>query len=285
MKEKERIIMDSAIRLFASKGFDSTSIQEIANTAGISKGAFYLHFKSKEGLLLEIFKYNYEKIKIKIDNLKRLDLPARELFVEHLVCQFEAFLEQKDFIIMQTREHAIPFNESIGTTIKKMRAEAADNIRTTVSSVYGSRIDRYAWDLTLLIQGMIHSYFELLLFMGLKLDLHELARYILRRTDDLAEGLMGADEAPLFKPDVLQELSQFHFPAAQIGREDLIGAIRSAREDFKESEDILISLDVIESEIQQKTPRMPVITGMLSNLNEEKELASLIRKIKGYYSL
>jgi TetR/AcrR family transcriptional regulator, transcriptional repressor for nem operon len=46
---KERIIHES-LRQFSSKGFMSTSISDILEAAGASKGGLYNHFKSKEDL-------------------------------------------------------------------------------------------------------------------------------------------------------------------------------------------------------------------------------------------
>lgn len=40
MKEKERLIIESAMKLFATKGVNATSVQEIVTASGISKGAF-----------------------------------------------------------------------------------------------------------------------------------------------------------------------------------------------------------------------------------------------------
>lgn len=44
-------IVSVAARLFLERGFDKTSIQDIADTAGISKGAIYHHFKSKDEII------------------------------------------------------------------------------------------------------------------------------------------------------------------------------------------------------------------------------------------
>ncbi|HEV7274793.1 MAG TPA: TetR/AcrR family transcriptional regulator [Devosiaceae bacterium] len=44
-------ILDCARRLFASQGYDATSISQIIAAVGISKGAFYHHFAAKEDLL------------------------------------------------------------------------------------------------------------------------------------------------------------------------------------------------------------------------------------------
>jgi len=47
-----------ALRLWAERGFDQTSVAAIAEEAGIAKGTFYLYFESKEALLEEVFRRN-----------------------------------------------------------------------------------------------------------------------------------------------------------------------------------------------------------------------------------
>lgn len=44
-----------ATRLFAEKGFEATSVQEIVASAGVTKGAMYHYFASKDDLLYEIY--------------------------------------------------------------------------------------------------------------------------------------------------------------------------------------------------------------------------------------
>ena len=51
---KKKIILDAALRLFAEKGYASTSISCIAETANISKGLMYNYFNSKDELLKTI---------------------------------------------------------------------------------------------------------------------------------------------------------------------------------------------------------------------------------------
>lgn len=51
MKEK---IIDASITLFEQKGFSDTSIQDIVDALGVTKGTFYYYFKSKEELLMDI---------------------------------------------------------------------------------------------------------------------------------------------------------------------------------------------------------------------------------------
>jgi AcrR family transcriptional regulator len=49
-QQRRAQLLDVARKLFAERGFDSTSIEEIAHRAGVSKPIVYEHFGSKEGI-------------------------------------------------------------------------------------------------------------------------------------------------------------------------------------------------------------------------------------------
>jgi AcrR family transcriptional regulator len=59
-KDTRTRIIRQAISLFSQKGYHATSVEDIAKAAGITKGAFYWHFESKEGLL-ESFLEEWER--------------------------------------------------------------------------------------------------------------------------------------------------------------------------------------------------------------------------------
>lgn len=50
-EERRNEILDVAERLFATKGFDGTSTNDILEEIGIARGTLYYHFKSKEDIL------------------------------------------------------------------------------------------------------------------------------------------------------------------------------------------------------------------------------------------
>jgi AcrR family transcriptional regulator len=58
--------MDSASRVIAERGYGGASVDSIIEAAGLSKGTFYWHFKSKEELFLALIE-------------ERIDRPARSL--------------------------------------------------------------------------------------------------------------------------------------------------------------------------------------------------------------
>jgi AcrR family transcriptional regulator len=49
-------LAEVALRLWAEKGFDATSVASIAEAAGVSKGTFYLYFTSKQALLEDVLR-------------------------------------------------------------------------------------------------------------------------------------------------------------------------------------------------------------------------------------
>jgi AcrR family transcriptional regulator len=53
-EETRAKIMEAAIKLFSTRGYNKASVDDICEEAGISKGAFYHHFKTKQALFLAL---------------------------------------------------------------------------------------------------------------------------------------------------------------------------------------------------------------------------------------
>ena len=60
----KQAILDSAFRLFSRRGYESTSLSDIARFAGVTRGALYWHFKDKGQILVELCeKVNLDRMK------------------------------------------------------------------------------------------------------------------------------------------------------------------------------------------------------------------------------
>jgi AcrR family transcriptional regulator len=57
LEQRKLQILEAALTCFARKGYHQTTIDEIVEEAGLSKGGLYWHFSSKKELFLEIFEY------------------------------------------------------------------------------------------------------------------------------------------------------------------------------------------------------------------------------------
>ncbi|EHJ01867.1 transcriptional regulator, TetR family [Clostridium sp. DL-VIII] len=88
LKEKELLL--AAYNLFFKKGFEKTSIDDIAKNAGVAKGTFYLYFNDKHDILNKlILQKSNEIIKealAKTNALGSEDYRERTLFfIEHII--------------------------------------------------------------------------------------------------------------------------------------------------------------------------------------------------------
>ena len=67
MNKTKRKIFEASMKLFAEKGYDATSVEEITATVGVAKGTLYYHFSSKE----EIFNFLVDEgIKLLLNNIE-----------------------------------------------------------------------------------------------------------------------------------------------------------------------------------------------------------------------
>ncbi|WP_235791998.1 TetR/AcrR family transcriptional regulator [Virgibacillus salidurans] len=54
--ETKKALLETGLKLFYKKGFDNVTVEEIAKSCNVSKGAFYVHFKTKYDIFEEKFK-------------------------------------------------------------------------------------------------------------------------------------------------------------------------------------------------------------------------------------
>ncbi len=89
-KEK---ILDTAAQLFQEFGYNVTTIQDITDRLGVTKGSFYYYIKSKEALLCEIFDRAMTTVERKVEEVVKVKLPIAEklelLITTHILAQIE----------------------------------------------------------------------------------------------------------------------------------------------------------------------------------------------------
>ncbi|SMD20887.1 TetR/AcrR family transcriptional regulator [Kibdelosporangium aridum] len=71
-------LLAEATKLFAKQGFDRTSVQEIVEAAGVTKGAMYHYFGSKDDLLHEIYGRVLREQTCRLEKFAASEAPAAE---------------------------------------------------------------------------------------------------------------------------------------------------------------------------------------------------------------
>lgn len=68
-------VLEAARQLFATKGYGETSVDEIAERAGVAKGTIYTHFSSKDEILVTILRIGNTELTDYIHRLMKEELP------------------------------------------------------------------------------------------------------------------------------------------------------------------------------------------------------------------
>lgn len=102
IRTKKELILDTALHLFAERGYEATPTSLIAKMAGVSEGLVFKHYLSKVHLLEEVVKAGYRRITDKSSSLVKEDDPAT-LLAHVLDMPLKLVEEERDFWLMQYR--------------------------------------------------------------------------------------------------------------------------------------------------------------------------------------
>ena len=106
--KKRKCILDAAIKLFSSKGYEQTSIEELAREAGIGKGTVYSYFHNKRDIVKafcdDILEYARSELAAKTSP----DTPLKELLMVIFLADFKYVAENKEFSRVFLQEKVFP---------------------------------------------------------------------------------------------------------------------------------------------------------------------------------
>lgn len=93
-RDVKSAILDATDRLLAGNGYKKMTIDALAAEVGIGKGSVYLHFKSKEEIVLSHIDRIIERLKARLDDIAKkktsCDRRLREMLVERVVFRFDS---------------------------------------------------------------------------------------------------------------------------------------------------------------------------------------------------
>ncbi|MFG1494639.1 TetR/AcrR family transcriptional regulator [Halobacteriovorax sp. ZH4_bin.1] len=111
-KTTRDIILATASRLFADRGYDNTSIRDIAKEADANVSAINYHFKSKAGLYAEVLNENVLRMRERLDEIKGKLTSTEDLAIEiykYFMDESNTFFNSMKLFLMNT----LPLDEAI----------------------------------------------------------------------------------------------------------------------------------------------------------------------------
>ncbi|MGG6313403.1 TetR/AcrR family transcriptional regulator [Paenibacillus macerans] len=279
--DKKKLILRAAMQLFAAKGSSATSMQDIAEACGMSKGSLYLHFKSKEELEHSLFDYCYQML---LDHLTQVELQEgltpKEKLRRQLVVMLELVLELREFLIMQFHDwgkNGKSYKEP--EEIKAHNAKLLRHGKAKLEAVYGPEIEAYTGDLLTIAYGMVGIYIRLLVEPHVSISPGRIADHLIELLDLAAQHQLRNRPMPLLPEETLRLLYEGAPGSLDLQQHPLI-AIKALKEalggivaDPPRQQEAMESLQILEHEILELRPRRAIVKGMLANLAAMPELA------------
>jgi len=128
-------LLSAARTLFVSKGYRSTTLEQVATAAGLTKGAVYFHFGAKEAVLVQLLeRVEAQLIAPALDILKSPGDPAFDKFVQFLRLHGEMGVTHREDMLLFI-SMSIEFAELDGpaaAAIKRMYATLHNAIEALI---------------------------------------------------------------------------------------------------------------------------------------------------------
>jgi AcrR family transcriptional regulator len=135
-KERREQLLDIGRSLFADKGFDATSVEEIAQRAGVSKPVVYEHFGGKEGLYAVVVDREMRALLDSITGALTSQGPPRELLERAAFALLDYVESSTDGFRILVRDS--PVAQSTGT-FASLISDAASQVEHIMANQFTTR--------------------------------------------------------------------------------------------------------------------------------------------------
>lgn len=278
MNPKKQNIINAAYTLFIQKGYNASSIQDILDEAGVSKGTFYNYFTSKTQCLIAIM----ESIGSELSQLRMAAAAGRpatdpQVLADQLSIRIKLNREKNLFSLYESIFYSQ--DQELKEFSKLTYLKELDWIASRIVDVFGKKAQPYALDNAAALHGSIQQLFHLWKVTShSELPTDELASFVVRRLEvtmahQMASGDRFIKETGLYPKQHAENLSP-----QELGLQ-LAAYSKSAAEEAETTE--LVSF--LGDELQAIKPRKVLIESVLGTVanksGHEAELLAMLEQV------
>ncbi|WP_066308825.1 TetR/AcrR family transcriptional regulator [Bacillus sp. FJAT-29814] len=269
---KKQLIMEKSLELFAEQGFEATSVQQITERCGISKGAFYLSFKSKDELIIALIDQFMMQSVSDIDYIVR-NTKDDQLLYEFYFAIYQSFHKHSDFAKVLMKEFSQTLNKELFSKMQYYDQLIEKNILLMIERLYGNSVKHTKYDLIYTIKGFMNTYAHLFVFYNVPVDLQLLAESLAEKTNLLARhATIPFVSAELIK--MIQPIDE------EVSKEQLIDLIGQKMEEIEEPIE-KESLILLRQQLVEPSLSPAIVNGLLENIRNNpdcKWISYLLRR-------
>ncbi|GAA0492391.1 TetR/AcrR family transcriptional regulator [Salinibacillus aidingensis] len=265
---KKNELMNRAIQLFSEKGFYQTSVQEIAEATGISKGAFYKYFDTKESLLIEILKLQYENMIKQASSMSQLEgMTRREAFIENMSHELEQWINNRDFFTVLFKNFPPNENKQVSEIMSKLKSSLVNLHRETLIDTYGEKIEPFITDIVIIFEGILKEYIITVILREKSVDVYQLASFIATVMDSIVNSL------PYTEPVLTDYLNPANPKERILDCLDMIeDKLNNTNNITTDKEKLLKAVQRLRKEMKTTEPQQFLLEALISYLNNEEIL-------------
>lgn len=286
---KRELIVSHAMDLFREQGFRPTTMQQIADVCGISKGALYLQFASKQELVKAIFQRLSDVMLNEVASIRAdQTLNARQRFEKHICYQFDEMKNQQAFTEMLLYDSGFAIDEDTMLMARKLHAEWQGVFESFVLDLYGEHIRSSLADLTVVVIGTINELYSQMLLHGVAVDAQASASFLFELTDLLLSQFL-VDREPLIEvariptaADLQAKIDSQLTEKALIQIDELSQCLDAA-DDEDAVVDERMTLELLREAIDGQPPNRTLIQALLANLRSRPSLQPARRELAYIY--
>jgi hypothetical protein len=291
MNDRKQHVIKMAHQLFIEKGFQSTSIQDILDYSGISKGTFYNYFPSKNELLIALFKSIYKKLEQERNELLIGQDPSdMEIFIKQIELQMNTNRANK--LLSLFEEVFFSKDEELKDFIKLGQLRMIKWIYQRFIDLFGESKKPFLLDCTIMFLGILnHNIKYNFMANDSNLNIYEIVRYSVNRIAKTVNEVSITGEQ-LINPDVINRWLPDSQNCNQIFHQKFHQVIMSFKRNQKHMDEKSNELlDFIEDELfKSRNPRKYLIESALLSLKstliskENTELQNMEELVTDYFN-
>lgn len=275
---KKQLIMEKALELFSEQGFEATSVQQITERCGISKGAFYLSFKTKDELIISMVEHYLQQFIADVDQVVRSSLSKDIILVEFYKSIFQAFKNNAASARVFFNEKVLLSKKELFQKIMAYDADMSKSIIYMLEQLYQDELHETKYDVMYCIKGFMKSYSELFIFSDIPLNLDQLAKSLAEKTEIIARHTT----IPFITEELVQLTPEpYNEKVSQESLLELIEQYLNGLEESIERE----SLELLKFQVENPTYSKPILKGLIENIRLQPDYRWVAYVIAKYFNI
>lgn len=285
MDPKKLQILENAKSLFLGQGFKSTTMQAIADAAGVSKGALYLQFSSKKDIFFEIVLQTDDLVLKEVQSIRQnKKVSPRNRLVEIIRVYFEFIHENRLLSELYMHEVGLELTEEMLSQAEVSRLRWQQSIDESVGDFVGPEYATWKADLGFTLTGVVECFHANLLVGRLQITEEALRNYLLLLVETMAPALKQSQLPPMIDPEsqakrheALQDLDQKRDREIRSILAKMFSSIDRRQQDQSMTDQQIEiyreTIRLLETECVSENPRKAVVQAMIAGLRQVPEFS------------